>query len=280
MISVLVLGQSGQLGQCVLSNILSNKMEWQSLSRRDLDLSKPETIKPFFKNHGPVDCLVNLAAYTLVDKAESEKSLAQNVNAKSSAELASICTSYFYISTDYVFSGEKKTPYLETDQPSPISAYGESKLLGEKWAQEVNKNTFIVRTSWLYSEYGQNFVKKMLELAQTRKEIRVVNDQLGSPTYAQDLAMTLIQLVKARASVPSGIYNYCNSGVCSWYELAKKIFEIKKTGTQVIPIPTTDYPTPARRPAYSVLDTAKMSAALKITLPNWESSLQKCLFRL
>ncbi|MCB0350985.1 MAG: dTDP-4-dehydrorhamnose reductase [Bdellovibrionales bacterium] len=262
-----MLGSNGQLGLC-LKTLSPN---WIFLTRHDVDLSQPENIKEYFSelinskkpDHNgnipsKIDCIVNLAAYTQVDKAESEPELAMKINAEASKELAAVCDNYFYISTDYVFSGNKKTPYTEEDECEPLSVYGKSKLLGEQWAQKSNPNTIVIRTSWLYSDYGQNFANKIIELSKTKSELKIINDQIGSPTYAPDLAKVILQMVSKRKHVPPGVYHYSNGSSCSWYEFAKEIFKSKNITTKLIPIPSSEFAQAAARPKYSVLDTTKI----------------------
>lgn len=270
---VYVTGADGQLGKCIRA---LNPKNFIFLARADLDLSRPEAVQAYFKNK-KAQVILNLAAYTQVDKAESEKELANQINGTSVGELAKSAETFIHVSTDYVFSGNNHKPYLETDPTSPIGAYGESKLLGEQLAQKENHNSIIVRTAWLYSEFGHNFLKTMLRLGSERKELNVVSDQVGTPTYAGDLAKVLIQIACGPKAVKPGIYHYSNDGICSWFDFASEIFKIQNMPVKVNPIPTSAYPTPAKRPAYSVLDKTKIKQELKIEIPDWKSSLRNCL---
>lgn len=270
--NIVVLGSDGQLGQCVKS--LGHDFSY--LTQDELDLRDPENVRLFFSDEKP-QVILNLAAYTAVDRAEQEEDLAIAVNSESSEALAEVCENYIYVSTDYVFDGTNKEAYFEDDKTSPINAYGRSKLLGEQAAQRANKNSFIIRTSWLYSEFGNNFVKSMLKLAGEKKELSIVDDQVGSPTYARDLAEVIAQLALNIGKHKPGVYHYCNSGQCSWYEFAKEIFKIKNIDISLKPIPTSDYPTAAERPKRSVLNTLKIQSELGIQIPQWKESLKKCL---
>jgi dTDP-4-dehydrorhamnose reductase len=228
------------------------------------------------------DYVVNCAAYTAVDKAESEQVLCYKINAEAVVNLSAACkltgSKLVHISTDYVFSGDGTRPYREDDITGPLSVYGKSKLQGEQ-ALKGNHDSIIIRTSWLYSQYGNNFVKTMLRLGREREELRVVNDQSGSPTYAPDLADAILQIIEVSSgdSFRNGTYHYCNTGTTTWYAFAKNIIEKAALKCRVIPIETKDYPTAAPRPAYSVLDTEKIRKTFGITIPDWEESLDKCI---
>ena len=272
---VVVIGSGGQLGQCVRAL----DEEWTFLTSNDLDLRDPDNVEMFFSSEKP-KVILNLAAYTAVDKAEEETDLAMAINSESSEALANSCQYYFYVSTDYVFDGKSDKPYPEDHPTSPINDYGKSKLLGEKAALEANPNSFIIRTSWLYSEFGNNFLKTMLRLGPEKEELSIVNDQIGSPTYAGDLAVALVQMVNEVEQHPPGIYHFANTGQCSWFDFAKEIFSQAEIDVKLNGIPTTEYPTPAKRPMWSVLDTDKIQKELNISIPSWQSSLQKCLAEL
>lgn len=271
---VLVTGANGQLGKSI-HRISSNYPELKIVFTdvEELDITKTEGVNAFFENHA-FDYCINCAAYTAVDKAEEEVDKPFLINATAAKNLAEACQTseavLIHISTDFVFDGSKRTPYTEEDTPNPLSVYGKSKLQGEEYIQKIWNKHFIVRTSWLYSEYGNNFVKTMLRLAETRDEISVVNDQIGSPTYAGDLASFLLEIVKGD-TCKYGLYHYSNEGEISWYDFAVEIFKQHKKAVRVVPIPTSAYPTAAKRPAYSVMDLSKARIIIKIK--NWKKSL-------
>ncbi|WP_300488808.1 dTDP-4-dehydrorhamnose reductase [Flavobacterium sp.] len=284
---VLVTGSSGQLGQS-LQSISENypEIDFVFASSADLDITDTEKTIAFFRKTQPAYC-INTAAYTAVDKAESEPEKAFQVNVKGPQNLAEACaktnTVLLHISTDFVFDGEKSTPYTEDDIPNPKGVYGKTKLEGEQAIKITWSKYYIVRTSWVYSEFGNNFMKTMLRLASERDTLNVVDDQIGTPTYAVDLAEALITIIRydfQNDSKPYGIYNFSNEGVCSWYDFAKKIFELSHTAITVNSIPTTAYPTPAQRPKYSVLDKQKIKNIFKTDSTNWEVSLSKALQQL
>jgi len=223
--------------------------------------------------------LINAAAYTAVDKAESEKELAFNINASAPGQLAALCkkynTSFLHISTDYVFDGIADKPYRENDETNPQSVYGASKLEGEKRIMIANPGAIIIRTSWVYSSFGNNFVKTILRLLREKDEISVVSDQLGSPTYAADLANTILQIIGSKWQ--PGIFHYCNDGIISWYEFALYIKELCGSSCTIKAISTDQYPTAAKRPSFSALDTSKIKTQYHIQLPEWKDSLRVCM---
>jgi dTDP-4-dehydrorhamnose reductase len=285
---VLLIGAKGQVGQ-ELQVTLPSLGEVISIGREELDLTNSEKIGQLIREIHP-DYLVNAAAYTAVDKAETEPDLAYSINAtapKIMAESAEkIQAKFLHISTDYVFDGRKNTPYLETDLTNPLGVYGQSKLRGEEEIKTVNSQAIILRTAWVYGSYGKsNFVKTMLRLGKEREELKVVVDQVGSPTWAKDIAAAITQLL-INADNPAGIYNFTNSGVASWFDLTKAIFEEAKISgiplkiQRVIPITTAEYPTPAVRPAYSVLSSQKISQQLGYIPPYWRDSLKAMLNQL
>ena len=239
-------------------------------------------IQTFFKSNPQINYCINCAAYTAVDKAETESEKAFEINAIGAKNLAHVCNDHgavlIHVSTDFVFDGEKNEPYTETDAANPISVYGASKLQGEVEIQQALKEHFIIRTSWLYSEYGNNFMKTMLRLAETRDGISVVSDQIGTPTYAGDLAEIIIQIINIKTE-KYGIYHYSNEGVASWYEFAKEIFKLTENKIKVNPIPSIEYLTPAKRPQFSVLDKAKIKIDLQIKIPFWGDSLKKVILK-
>ena len=285
---VLLIGAKGQVGQ-ELQVTLPYLGEVISIGREELDLTNSEKIGQLIREIHP-DYLVNAAAYTAVDKAETEPDLAYSINSiapKIMAESAEkIQAKFLHISTDYVFDGRKNTPYLETDLTNPLGVYGQSKLRGEEEIKTVNSQAIILRTAWVYGSYGKsNFVKTMLRLGKEREELKVVVDQVGSPTWAKDIAAAITHLL-INADNPAGIYNFTNSGVASWFDLTKAIFEEAKISgiplkiQRVIPITTAEYPTPAVRPAYSVLSSQKISQQLDYIPPYWRDSLKAMLNQL
>lgn len=276
MIKVLVTGCNGQLGQSIKA-ISENfpSINFEFVNTTQLDITSETQINQLFKNK-KFDFVINCAAYTAVDLAEENHDLAFLVNADGAKYLATACsknnTVLIHISTDFVFDGNKKTPYIETDQPNPINIYGKSKLLGEAYIQKFCPNHFIIRTSWLYSEFGNNFLKTILKLTKVKNEISVVNDQIGSPTYTGDLARFIIFLV-LKNSHNYGIYNYSNIGEVSWYGFALSIIKLGNLNISVVPILSKNYDTKAKRPNYSVLNKEKAIHTFQIKVPHWETSL-------
>jgi dTDP-4-dehydrorhamnose reductase len=280
---VLVTGANGQLGQSIQS--IAEKfpdIEFVFCDSNKLDITDYDNVNAVFDEFIPKYC-INAAAYTAVDRAESEPQKAYSINVLGTQNLAKVCkinsTILLHISTDFVFDGTKKTPYTETDEPNPTGVYGQTKLDGEDAIQELWEKHYIVRTSWVYSQFGSNFMKTMLRLGKEREELSVVNDQIGTPTNAIDLAKTLIKICLTNNQQPTtnnfGIYNFSNEGQCSWYDFAQKIFEINNITIDLHPIPTKDYPTPAKRPAYSVLDKNKINRVFGVEIDSWETSLEK-----
>lgn len=280
---ILITGSNGQLGKELkrLENSFP-QFDFIFLSREDLPIHHFELVRNFFKGYQP-QYLINCAAYTAVDRAESERELAFQVNGESVGVLAAVCKEYgtklIHISTDYVFDGTATLPYKEESLTNPQSVYGASKLEGEKEALRFNPDSIIIRTSWVYSEFGKNFVKTMLKLMSEREDLNVVSDQFGSPTYAADLAETIVQIISS-GQWHAGIYHYSNEGVISWYEFAVAIKELSGSVCKVNPIPTSQYPTPAKRPAYSVLDKTKIQSVFNLPIKDWKESLEICLSRL
>ncbi len=279
---VLVTGSSGQLGQS-LQFIAPNypQIDFVFCDSKTLDITSLENCETIFSNYKPDFC-INTAAYTAVDKAESEPKKAFAINVTGAKNLAEVSKKFdtvlLHISTDFVFDGNKKTPYLEQDLPNPTGVYGQTKLDGEKAIQQVLEKHFIIRTSWVYSQFGNNFMKTMLRLASERDTISVVNDQIGTPTNAVDLAEILVKIILSDNRQPTtdnfGIYNFSNEGQCSWYDFAKKIFEINNISINLLPIPTSSFPTPAKRPSFSVLDKSKIKTAFNLSIKSWETSLE------
>jgi dTDP-4-dehydrorhamnose reductase len=285
--TILVSGKNGQLGNELQDAcILFPQFNYRFFARDELDISNCNAIEKTFKKYKPV-YFINAAAYTAVDKAETEQEAAYLVNAEATANLAKICHQYntklVHISTDYVFDGNGKEPYKEDDGTSPINYYGFSKWMGERLALENNSQSIVIRTSWVYSVYGNNFVKTMLRLMKERKELNVVSDQIGSPTYAKDIAEAILQIIAKANETKSfhpGIYHFSNEGIISWYDFASAIKAIKKYDCVVHPIPTSKYPTPAKRPAYSVMNKEKICETFGIILKDWRHSLEECLSKL
>jgi len=281
--NILVTGANGQLGM-ELRAIAPSYSQYNFLftGKEELPIEDVEAVKKYFAQQ-PIAFCINCAGYTAVDKAETEKEKALLVNGTAVGELAAVCkankTQLIHISTDYVFNGEACTPYKETDPTSPINIYGESKLKGEELALQNDPSSIIIRTSWLYSSYGNNFVKTMLRLMKERDSIKVVSDQFGCPTYAADLAETILVLIEKRATVDGQhpILHYANNGKASWYEFALAIKELSGSNCTIDPITTSEYPTVAKRPQYSVLDTRKIRQVLNISVPTWQASLEKCI---
>lgn len=296
---VLVTGANGQLGQslqCIALNYPD--IQFVFCDSKQLDITSISNIEQVFEQYNPNYC-INAAAYTAVDKAESEPEKAHLINAIGAKNLAEVCknfdTTLLHVSTDFVFDGTKNTAYTEEDIPNPTGVYGQSKLDGEKAILQTWHKHLIVRTSWVYSQFGNNFMKTMLRLASERNTLSVVNDQIGTPTNALDLAEVLIKMicdierailsaVEGRSAHNSqlttnnyGIYNFSNEGQCSWYDFAKKIFEVNNITINLQPIPTSSYPTLAKRPAFSVLDKSKIKQVFRIEisgeLKSWEESL-------
>jgi len=280
---VLVTGANGQLGQAI-QFVAGNypNINFVFCSSSDLDITNKENCDSIFNKEKPDFC-INAAAYTAVDKAESEPEQAHLINCIGAKNLAETCKEFnaklIHISTDFVFDGSKNSPYNEADVPNPKGVYGQTKLDGEIAIQEVFDAYFIIRTSWVYSQFGNNFMKTMLRLASERTKLSIVNDQIGTPTNAVDLANAILKIaISCHAELVSassyGIYNYSNEGQCSWFDFAKKIFEINQVKIDVIPIPTTQFPTPAERPKYSVLDKAKIKSTFGIEIKPWEQSIE------
>ncbi|MBI3883051.1 MAG: dTDP-4-dehydrorhamnose reductase [Sphingobacteriales bacterium] len=284
--TILVTGANGQVGSefRVLSKVYTN-YNFLFVTREELPIDDLNALKAYFEKHTIQYC-VNCAAYTAVDKAETEVEKAFLINAEAVGNLAAICkekgAKFIHISTDYVFNGTATTPYTEEYAVDPLGIYGASKLKGEQLAIQNNPDTIIVRTSWVYSSFGNNFVKTMLRLMKERESINVVNDQEGCPTYAADLADAIIQIIikidnNSSFNFPNTIFNYSNQGVINWYQFATAIKELSASPCIVNPIPGAQYPTPAKRPQYSVLDTTKITNAFGIKIPAWQESLKKCL---
>ena len=281
---IIVTGAGGQLGQelQVLASAFPS-FDFIFADRNQLPVNDPARVSAFFNEYQP-DWCINCAAYTAVDKAESEKETAFGINGDAPGYLARACRStgarLIHISTDYVFDGSSAIPLKEDDSTAPINIYGASKLEGEKQAFQIHPDgTVVIRTSWVYSEFGNNFVKTMIRLMTERPAINVVNDQIGSPTYAADLAAVILHIIDAPHFVP-GIYNYSNEGQISWYDFALAIHKLIDSSCTVGPIASVNYPTPARRPHYSLLDKSLIKKTYGISIPDWQTSLAICIKRL
>ncbi len=279
---ILVTGANGQVGN-ELQVLAPGFADYRFLfvTKEELNIADASELEKYFSEH-TIDFCINCAAYTAVDKAESEIENAFTINATAVASLAAICeknnTQLIHLSTDYVFDGTANKPYKETDNTNPVSVYGKSKLQGEQLAIQHAPSTIIIRTAWLYSSFKANFVKTMLRLMKEKESINVVSDQFGCPTYAADLAAAIMQIITSNQSnLNPGIYHYTNAGITNWYEFAVAIKKITGSNCLVNPITTPEYPTAAKRPAYSVLDTTKIKETFKLQIPGWENSLEKCL---
>lgn len=281
--TILVTGAYGQLSSEMqaLSSAYP-QYDFLLVTKDELPIDNAEAVTKFFEEND-IDICVNCAAYTAVDKAETEVEEAMAVNAIATGTLAAICSEkkilFIHISTDYVFDGNGSSPYKEDHPVSPVNAYGLSKLKGEQLAMELNPSTIIIRTSWVYSSFGNNFVKTMLRLMKERESLSVVDDQVGCPTYAADLAEVIMQIIQqpAVAKANPGIYHFSDEGVISWFHFAEAIKELSGSQCKVNPIPSSQYPTPAKRPHYSVMDTSKIKQIFNIAPPHWKASLEQCL---
>ena len=277
---ILVTGANGQLGQC-LQKISSQFEEFEFIftDSETLDITNKEEVNDFFWQNAPDFC-INAAAYTAVDLAETDIEKAFLVNADGAENLAEACAEnnaqFIHVSTDYVFDGENNLAYTEEDFTNPLGVYGASKLAGDELALEVNPCSVILRTSWVYSEFGKNFVKTMLSLFATKEELNVVADQFGQPTNANDLAEAIMKIIKSEKITP-GIFNFSNLGRISWFDFAEKIAELSEAKIKLNAIETSQYPTPAKRPKNSVLDLDKISKTYAIQLKPWEESIEDCI---
>ena len=280
--NVLLTGAKGQLGQSIEGFVKNRNLPFRFFytDSDTLDITNRDAVFHFVEENG-IEFIINAAGYTAVDKAEEETELADSINHKGVEYLAQAATEFgaklIHISTDYVFDGTAQVPYKETDSVNPASVYGLSKLRGEQAVKEFAKDWIIIRTAWMFSEFGNNFVKTMIRLMSERSELNVVNDQRGTPTYAVDLA-EMILLIMDEPEWKSGIYHFTNSGVTTWYDFALKIRELKGFDEcNVSPVTSAEYVTAARRPAYSVLDRSKIESAFGVVIPEWEEALERCL---
>ncbi|NHF59078.1 dTDP-4-dehydrorhamnose reductase [Flavobacteriaceae bacterium TP-CH-4] len=277
---VLVTGGQGQLATCI-RDIAGDYpyYDFTFIDLDELDITDQMAVENYFDQNRMSVC-VNCAAYTAVDKAEVENEMTEKVNVDGAKHLAEACKAqnavFIQISTDFVFDGNSSSPYTEKDKTNPLSVYGLTKLAGEVATANALDNHYILRTSWLYSEHGNNFLKTMLRLGAEREQLGVVFDQIGTPTYAGDLAQLVLKIITEKVDA-FGTYHFSNEGVASWYDFAKAIFDLSGTAVKLLPIKAEAYPTPARRPAFSVLDKSKIKAALNIEIPYWRDSLVTAL---
>lgn len=287
MSKILVTGKNGQLGKSIQKILVDNEQihEFTFVNRNELDLSDNNNIIKYFKNN-VFDIIINCAAFTQVDKSETEPKLSNQVNHLAVMQLAKIAKKQqvrlIHISTDYVFDGKSNKSYKENDKTNPINIYGKTKLAGEKAIQKILKtNAIIIRVSWLYSEYGKNFVKTILSLANKKDQINVVNDQIGSPTYASDLAEVILKIIKNDSFIKKNqktqIYHYSNKGMISWYEFAKEIIKITKIKCKVNPITSNNYPAQAKRPKIVLMNKTKISQSFSVNILGLKKSLEKCI---
>ena len=276
--NILVTGVNGQLGS-ELKEITPNFRDYNFLFTdvSDLDITAHDEVRAFIERNN-INIIINCAAYTAVDKAESEPKLSDAINNLAVANFAQIANEknikLIHISTDYVFDGTNHKPYVETDTPNPKSVYGQTKLDGELAMRKINPiNSIIIRTSWVYSKFGNNFVKTMLRLAETKSEISVVADQIGSPTSAADLAKAILTILPKIKNNSVEIFHYSNEGLCSWYDFAQEIFRIKNIKTLVNAVKTSEFPMLVKRPTYSVLDKSKIKTRFDLEITSWKDSL-------
>ena len=280
---ILVTGSNGQLGsEMVALQPQETHHQWFNLDINELDITDKNAVEQFVVNN-KIDGIINCAAYTNVDKAEEDVALCYKVNRDAPQYLAQAIEKVggfiIHISTDYVFDGTNNIPYTEQDKPNPVTIYGKSKIEGEQYVCESCKQHIIIRTAWVYSSYGKNFVKTMIKLGEEKPSLGVIFDQIGSPTYARDLAKAIITIVNQ--GIKPGIYNFSNEGVISWYDFTKHIHQLANiTSCKVAPIHTADYPTLAQRPHFSVLDKTKIKNTYNIEIPYWRDSLEECILLL
>ena len=287
MANILVTGSNGQLGNEIRELAKQSAFEFSFTDVAELDITDINAIDSLFRKNS-FDYVINCAAYTNVNKAEEEEQLAHKINALAPENIAKICKTFhckfIHVSTDYVLEGTHYQPYVETDKVCPQTAYGRTKLEGEQLIQKICDEFIIIRTAWLYSTFGNNFVKTMIKLGTERDEINVVFDQIGSPTNAADLAKAILTIIsqvenKTKSFVP-GIYHFTNEGVCSWYDFTKEIHTLAHIKCSVLPIDTKDFPSPAKRPFYSVLNKKKIKDTYNVAVPYWKDSLALCIKKL
>ena len=282
--NILVTGSNGQVGSEIRELASKYSYNFFFTDRNNIDITSKDSIKEFCKTNN-INVIINCAAYTAVDKAQSDEINADLINRKAVKKLALVSQELniklIHISTDYVFDGKNFKPYCEEFQTNPQSIYGKTKLDGENEMRDINpKNSIIIRTSWIYSYYGNNFVKTMLRLGKEKEELGVIFDQIGTPTYAKDLAKIILDIVPQIDNQKVEIYNYSNEGVLSWYDFAKEIMKMAKLNCKINPIETYQYPTPAKRPHFSLLNKNKIKSTFNIEIPYWKDGLDDCLRRL
>jgi dTDP-4-dehydrorhamnose reductase len=281
--NTVVFGASGQLGQCL--KFISSQRSVGGIifpPEEQSNILDVEALEKVFIEYKPAYC-INCAAYTAVDKAEDDVDMARKINRDGAENLAILCEKYnatlIHVSTDFIFAGNVPQPLLEDDPAEPINIYGLTKLEGEQAIIALTKHFYILRTSWLYSEYGNNFVKTMMRLGSEKDELKIISDQVGTPTYAIDLANCIITIIE-NDNHAYGIYHYSNEGVTSWYDFAMGIFDIAKINVKVLPVRTSEYVTRAVRPTFSVMDKSKIKATFNIEIPYWRESLERCIAKL
>lgn len=272
----LVVGANGQLGN-ELRLLLKEKATY--VDRDELDITDKNAVEKFFAENS-FEAIINCAAYTAVDKAESDEKLAELINVEGPKNLAASGLPLIHISTDYVFDGTNSVPYVEDDKPHPQTVYGRTKLAGEQAVMETAKTAIIIRTAWLYSIFGNNFVKTMRRLGAERKSLNVVFDQVGTPTYAADLAQAIVTILPQIKAGTKALYHFSNEGVCSWYDFALAVMAQSDLDCEVLPIESKEYPTPAKRPNYSVLNKSKIKRDFGLKINNWAVSLAECIEKL
>ena len=282
--NILVTGSNGQVGSQIKELSTNYNYNFFFTTRDDIDITSKDSIKEFCQTNS-INVIINCAAYTAVDKAQSDIENADLVNRKAVKKLSIIAKELniklIHISTDYVFDGKNFKPYVEEFQTNPQSVYGKTKLDGENEMRDINPlNSIIIRTSWVYSYYGNNFVKTMLRLGKEKEELGVIFDQVGTPTYAKDLAITILDIIPQIDNQKVEIYNYSNEGVLSWYDFAKEIMKMAKLNCKINPIETYQYPTPAKRPHFSLLNKSKIKSKFNLEIPYWKDGLDDCLKRL
>lgn len=280
--SILVLGASGQLGKSIayIHSKLYEDITIYFADRNTVNITQPNTLKTFLDTHKNIKICINAAAYTAVDKAEEEINLATQINTDSVVQIARICAKnnikLIHISTDFVFDGQKNTPYRETDPTFPLNIYGRTKRNGEIGIMEETEEYLIIRTSWLYSPFNQNFFNTITRLAKERSQLNVVYDQIGTPTYSLHLAEAILNICQNHSS-HRGIFHYSNEGVCSWYDFACQIVHLQHLSCKIYPILSEQYPTPAQRPSYSVLHKNKIKQSFGLSIAHWAEGLEECI---
>lgn len=282
--NILVTGSNGQVGSEIKELSSNYNYNFFFTTRDDIDITSKDSIKEFCQTNS-INVIINCAAYTAVDKAQSDIENADLVNRKAVKKLSIVSKELniklIHISTDYVFDGKNFKPYVEEFQTNPQSVYGKTKLDGENELLDINPlNSIIIRTSWVYSYYGNNFVKTMLRLGKEKEELGVIFDQVGTPTYSKDLAITILDIIPQIDNQKVEIYNYSNEGVLSWYDFAKEIMKMAKLNCKINPIETYQYPTPAKRPHFSLLNKSKIKSKFNLEIPYWKDGLDDCLKRL